>query len=125
MDQQPNNELNKNLSENDGKEKNENKSRYESGVQSALDLVELVITYVKEQLAKMTYESFFAPLNSFKISLVSGIVSAFLFGSAAIFLAIALVLLLMQFFAPWLSFAIIALILMVAGLLLSRRNGES
>lgn len=96
---------------------NEEKS---SGVDTALDLVETIITYIKEQISKVTHDSFFGPLENFRNSLFVGIISAFLFGSAAIFLSISFILLLQRFVGGWLSYFIVAVALILAGLAMNR-----
>lgn len=104
---------------NSEKGKNKNKDGIIEGIFS---LFELLATYAKEQLSSIVYKSLLSPIESFKKSISAAILGAFLYGTAAIFISISFILLLMEFLPKWTSYLIVAVILILAGVLINKKN---
>lgn len=112
---------------NDDNKKNDNsrsdkKNNRDGIIDSVFALFELFSTYAKEQLSSIVYKSLLSPIESLKKSVSAAILGAFLYGAAAVFISISFILLLMEFFPKWISYLIVALILISIGLMLNKRK---
>lgn len=90
-------------------------------LKTAIELFELLTVYLREQASSIVYDSFFGPLEAFKKNFMRGIISAFVFGIAAIFLAVGVLFLLTMFVAAWIVYISIGVVLLIIGLSLNRK----
>lgn len=115
-----------NLNDDNKKNDNDQTSKKTNNRDGIIDgifaLFELFSTYAKEQLSAIIYKSLLSPIESLKKSVSAAILGAFLYGTAAVFISISFILLLMEFFPKWISYLIVALILISIGLILNKRK---
>lgn len=106
-----------------GSETEEESDQQREGVlKTAAELIELVTKYFKEQASFIAYDSFFGPLEGFKKRFAAGIISSFIFGVAAIFISVGLLLLLTTYVTPWVAYLSIGVILLITGSAVRRKE---
>lgn len=88
-----------------------------------VELIELASLYVRQQV-KMTMDKSVAdPLRKAGLAVAAAILSAVIFGLAAIFITVGLFLLFVRIVgAAWIAFLITGIVLLIAGAIASRRG---
>lgn len=105
----------------------ESQKNEKNPAQLVIELVELMVKYVREQAQSIAYDSFFAPMEQAKKKLFGAIIGAFAIGIALIFLGIGFVFTLMLFLPAWAAYLLIGAVLLVIGIVASSRgkNGKT
>lgn len=88
------------------------------------ELLDLINTYAREQIRDIVENSATGPLKRAGKAAAMGIVAAFVFGTAAIFLAVALFLLLLEFIKAWAAVGLVGVILVIAGMFIVRGGNK-
>lgn len=105
----------------------EDQTQEKNPAQLVIELVELMVKYVREQAQFIAYDSFFAPMEQTKKKIFGAIVGAFAIGVSFIFLGIGFVFGLMVFLPAWAAYLLIGVVLLVVGIVAASRgkNGKA
>lgn len=105
----------------------EDQAQEKNPAQLVIELVELMVKYVREQAQSIAYDSFFSPMEQAKKKMFGAIIGAFAIGISLIFLGIGFVFGLMVFLPAWAAYLLIGAVLLIVGIVAAARgqNGKT